>query len=155
MRSHVRHRAFAAVIAGTVSEAAINFGFWWTHAPLPSVPTALGILVAFLASVVGGPLAGLAVAIVGWILFFGLVADEEARVLLALPAWLAVPGVAGWIATRLARSEMEADILAGELACVRRSVSSAILTVDATGTIAAWSEGAVRMFGYPAEDAIG
>src|SRR5437868_2641555 len=74
----------------------------------PVVATVVALAVVVVAAALGGLVVGLAVAAAAWAFSFAFVADTSGRALAALPAWLAVGAVAGWLADRLRRSEAQA-----------------------------------------------
>ena len=99
--AHVRR--FVAIALGLVLEGLLTLlGDW--HDRYPGVAVAGGLLIAALAGAAGGIWSGLAVAGGGWALNFFFVADQSLRALIALPAWLAVGGLAGWLATSRRRT---------------------------------------------------
>jgi PAS domain S-box-containing protein len=101
-----RGRSIVAVMAACVLAAALTIPFGdWRHDT--AFLTAGSILLAVLAGAVGGVLAGLAVAAVGWTLYAAFVVDAWPEALLALPAWLAAGAVAGWLATRIRQRALE------------------------------------------------
>jgi PAS domain S-box-containing protein len=101
-----RGRSIVAVIAGCGVAAALTIPFAdWRHDT--GFLTAGSILLAVLAGAVGGVLAGLAVAAVGWTLYAAFVVDAWPEALLALPAWLAAAAVTGWLATRIRQKALE------------------------------------------------
>ncbi len=128
-------------------------GDW--HDRYPGVAVAAGLLVAALAGALGGVWSGLAVAGAGWTLHFFFVADQALRALIALPAWLVVGGLAGWLATSGRRTARERSLVSGELTAVRDSASEAIIGIDLEGTIISWNAGAEAIYGYEADDALG
>ncbi|HSC92192.1 MAG TPA: ATP-binding protein [Gaiellaceae bacterium] len=112
-RPGLRHVAVA--LAGVAVQAALAapVGDWQDE--VPSVVVAAGILVAVLAGAFGGIWAGLVVAAAGWALQLVLVADDGTEALLALPAWLAAAGAAGWVADSLGRRSAERESALSEL----------------------------------------
>jgi PAS domain S-box-containing protein len=71
------------------------------------VVAAFGILAVVGAGAFGGIVAGTVAGAGGWALNWIFVADKSLKTLLALPAWLAVGAVAGWVSLRLHRSTVE------------------------------------------------
>ena len=128
-------------------------GDW--HDRYPGVAVAAGLLIAALAGALGGMWGGLAVAGAGWTLNFFFVADQSLRALIALPLWLAVGALAGWLATSRLRTASERSLVAGELTAVRDSASEAIIGIDLDGTIVSWNAGAEAIYGYGENEAIG
>jgi PAS domain S-box-containing protein len=113
------------------------------------------VAIAVVAGAAGGVIPGLVAAGSGWLLNFFFVADGSLEALLALPAWLAAGGAAGWLAARL-RDRSRAERLAeSRLAAVREAASDAILRIDADGVIAAWSPGAESLYGYSSGEILG
>jgi PAS domain S-box-containing protein len=117
--------------------------------------TAAGVAIAVLAGAFGGLIPGLIAAGTGWALNFFFVADESLEAMLALPAWLAAGGAAGWAATRLLENSREHRLAESRLAAVREAASDAILRIDADGLIAAWSPGAQALYGYGSGEILG
>ena len=147
-------RLIAAIVLGVVLEGLVTMVGDW-HDRYPGVAVAAGLLIAALAGAVGGIWAGLAVAGAGWTLHFFFVADQELRALIALPAWLVVGALAGWLATSHRRSRLERSLVTEELAAVRDSASEAIVGIDLDGTIVSWSSGAEAIYGYEAAEVVG
>jgi PAS domain S-box-containing protein len=154
VRPSTRVRRSFAVVLGVILEALVALVGDW-HDRYPGVAVAAGLLVAALAGAVGGIWSGLAVAGAGWTLHFFFVADQALRALIALPAWLAVGALAGWLATSRRRSSRARMLASGELTAVRDSAAEAIVGIDLEGTIVSWSSGAEALYGYSAEEAVG
>jgi two-component system phosphate regulon sensor histidine kinase PhoR len=96
-------------------EVAVTAPFARTDAGVPQIPLALGLLVAALAALGGGPWVGGLVAASGWALFFFFVGDRETGSGLTLPVWLAIAAAAGVAGARLrraaeARAHAESDV---------------------------------------------
>jgi PAS domain S-box-containing protein len=154
VRPSIRVRRFFAIVLGVLLEGALTlFGDW--HDRYPGVAVAGGLLIAALAGALGGIWSGLAVAGAGWTLHFFFVADQSLRALIALPAWLGVGAVAGWLATSRGRSIDERTLVAGELTAVRDSAAEAIIGIELDGTIVSWNGGAEALYGYGTDEAIG
>jgi PAS domain S-box-containing protein len=153
--SQPRVRALIAAVAALIVEIAVNLPFGDWHDRIPGVPTAVGILVAVVAGALGGAVAGLVAAAAGWALNSVFVADETLEALLALPAWLAAGGMAGWLATRLRRASLERALAERQFASVRQAAAEAIVGLDPDGAIAAWSPAAEAIYGYSSEEAEG
>jgi PAS domain S-box-containing protein len=147
-------RRLLAVALGLLLEGLLTLlGDW--HARYPGVAVAAGLVIAALAGAVGGVWSGLAVAGGGWTLNFFFVADQSLRALIALPAWLAVGALAGWLATSRRRTAGERGLVSGELDAVRDSAAEAIIGIDLEGTIVSWSPGAEALYGYAANEVVG
>jgi PAS domain S-box-containing protein len=154
VRPSTRVRRILAIALGVLVEAALMlFGDW--HERYPGVAVAGGLLVAALAGAFGGIWAGLAVGGAGWTLHFFFVADQALRALITLPAWLAVGGLAGWLATSGRRTAHERSLVSGELTAVRDAASEAIIGIDLEGTIVSWNVGAESLYGYQVDEALG
>ena len=141
-------RPIAVALVAIALEVLLQLPLGW-HDRAPGVAVAAGVFVAVVAGILGGPAVGLAAGGVGWAVNFFFVADASLGALPALPIWLAAGGVAGWVATRVARAAGERAAAENELAAVRDAASEAILRLDPSGTIAAWSRTAETMYGYP------
>jgi PAS domain S-box-containing protein len=104
-----RARAVTAALVGLVLLVGLSlpFGDWQDNVPL--VVTAAGILVVVLVGAVGEIAAGVVVGAVGWALNWYALDPIWWKQLVALPAWLAVGGVAGWLAMRLRRRSAERE----------------------------------------------
>ena len=108
VRPTTRVRRAFAISLGVILEGLVTLlGDW--HDRYPGVAVAAGLLIAALAGAVGGVWSGLAVAGAGWTLNFFFVADQSLRALIALPAWLAVGALAGWLATTRRRTALRAQ----------------------------------------------
>jgi PAS domain S-box-containing protein len=150
--AHVRRSV--AILLGLALEGLLTLlGDW--HDRYPGVAVAGGLLIAALAGAAGGIWSGLAVAGGGWTLNFFFVADQSLRALFALPAWLAVGALAGWLASSRRRTAGERQLVSGELDAVRDSAAEAIIGVDPGGTIVSWSPGAEALYGYEQDDVVG
>jgi two-component system phosphate regulon sensor histidine kinase PhoR len=106
-----RTRSIAAVVVGLAVVAAFTVPLRdWDDGT--AVLAAFGILVAAAAGAFGGVVAGLLVALGGWALHWTLVTDASLKALVALPAWLAVGALTGWLARRLrgAAAEREGEL---------------------------------------------
>jgi PAS domain-containing protein len=154
VRPSARVRRLAAIVLGVLLEGLLTLVGDW-HERYPGVAVAAGLLIAALAGAVGGIWSGLVVAGAGWTLYFFFVADEALESLPALAAWLAVGGLAGWLATSRRRSSRQRSLVSGELAAVRDSAAEAIVGIDLEGAIVSWSAGAEDMYGYEAGEAVG
>jgi PAS domain S-box-containing protein len=86
---------------------------------LPGTPTAVGIAVAVLAAIWAGPLLGILPAAAGWGLFAAYVANDTARAIPALPAWLGAALVSAIVASRLQAERRARLETAGELDALR------------------------------------
>ncbi len=154
VRPSTRVRRSLAIVLGVLLEGLVTLlGDW--HDRYPGVAVAAGLLIAAGAGALGGIWSGLAVAGAGWTLHFFFVADQALRALIALPAWLAVGALAGWLATGRRQTSRERSLVFGELGAVRDSASEAIIGIDLEGTIVSWSAGAEATYGYPPEEAVG
>ena len=154
VRPTTRVRRAFAITLGVVLEGLVTLVGDW-HDRYPGVAVAAGLLIAALAGAVGGVWSGLAVAGAGWTLNFFFVADQSLRALIALPAWLAVGALAGWLATSRRRAAQQRGLVSGELGAVRDSASEAIVGIDLEGTIVSWSAGAEAIYGYEPDEAVG
>jgi PAS domain S-box-containing protein len=150
-----RARVWIAVLAACLLEAGIALAPDRWHDQFPGVGTALGILIAVVAAAVGGLWAGLAVATVGWALFFVLVGDRAIEAAAGLPAWLGAAALAGLLADRFRRQRSERLLLVGELEAIRESSSEAIVAVARDGRITSWSPGAEALYGYSSSEILG
>jgi PAS domain S-box-containing protein len=148
-------RAAGVLVLGVALEVALSLPLEDWGAPYPAVAAVVGLLVAVAAGALGGWWVGLGVAAVGWAVQFFTLADESARFVLALPAWLVAGAAAGWIVERLRATSDERDLLAAELDAVRESASEAIVGVDGEGTIVKWGAGVEAMYGYSADEVEG
>jgi PAS domain S-box-containing protein len=113
------------------------------------------VAIAVVAGAAGGLIPGLVAAGSGWLLNFFFVADGSLEALLALPAWLAAGGAAGWLAARLRERSRAERLAESRLAALREAASDAILRIDADGVIAAWSPGAEALYGYSSGEIVG
>jgi PAS domain S-box-containing protein len=104
-----RARAVTAALVGLALLVGLGlpFGDWQANVPL--VVTAAGILVVVLVGAVGEIAAGVVVGAIGWALNWYALDPIWWKQLVALPAWLAVGGVAGWLAMRLRRRSAERE----------------------------------------------
>ncbi len=115
----LRTRLIPTVVVGSLVEVLLMLPFMnGDHSGFVGTPGALGALVAVLAAMLAGPLAGAIVALVGWLSLFLLVTDQEAATWLALPIWIASAVVAGLLSERLRKLEHDARVEA-ELASAR------------------------------------
>jgi PAS domain S-box-containing protein len=152
-RPSTRVRLLAIVLGVGLEALVMLLGDW--HDRYPGAAVAAGVLVAALAGAFGGIWSGLIVAAAGWTLYFFFVADQSLRALIALPAWIAVGVLAGWLALSRRRTAQERGLVAGELSAVRDSTDEAIIGIDPEGTIVSWNPGAAELYGYEADEAIG
>jgi PAS domain S-box-containing protein len=152
-RSPRAHRLLAIALGLLLEGLVTLVGDW--HDRYPGVAVAAGLLIAALAGAIGGIWSGLAVAGGGWALNFFFVADQSLRALIALPAWLAVGALAGWLATSRRRTAREHGLVSGELDAVRNSAAEAIIGIDLDGAIVSWSPGAEAVYGYRADEIVG
>jgi PAS domain S-box-containing protein len=153
-RPSTRVRLLLAIVLGVGLEALVMLlGDW--HDRYPGAAVAAGVLVAAVAGAFGGIWSGLVVAAAGWTLYFFFVADQSLRALIALPAWLAVAALAGWLASSRRRTTQERRLVSGELSAVRDSAAEAMIGIDREGTIVTWNPGAEGLYGYEASEAIG
>jgi PAS domain S-box-containing protein len=153
-RPSTRVRLFLAIVLGVGLEGLVMLlGDW--HDRYPGAAVAAGVLAAAFAGAFGGIWGGLIVAGAGWTLHFFFVADQSLRALIALPAWLAVAALAGWLASSRRRVAQERRLISGELSAVRDSAAEAIIGIDREGTIVSWNAGAEALYGYDASEAIG
>jgi PAS domain S-box-containing protein len=148
-------RPWLALVVGCALEAAIAAAPADWHDRFPGLAVALGIVVAVVAGGIAGVWVGSAVAIVGWVLFFLYVVDREPEGVAALPAWLLVAALAGLLADALRRRRREQRVLSDELAAIRASSGDAIVGLSPSGEITSWNPGAERLYGYPADEAVG
>ncbi len=63
------------------------------------------VSLAVVGAVFGGPWVGVAMAAVGWGLFFPLVAHSHPSSVVALPEWLFAAYLTGWLSTALVRAD--------------------------------------------------
>ena len=154
---HIRPRTgpIAAALLAVAAQIALSLPFGDWHDRAPSVPAAVGVLIAVLAGALGGVVPGLVAAGTGWPLNFFFVADESLDALIALPAWLAAGGAAGLLATRMRARSREHRLAESRLSAVRAGAADAIARVDLDGAIAAWSPGAEALYGYSAGEIVG
>jgi len=143
-----------AVLAGGLEVAAI-LPFWGAEDAFPGLPVALSVLIAVVAGLAGGPFAGLAAAGVGWILFFGFLADADVRALPALVPWALAAGLAGLVADRWRGAQDERTLLAGRLGAVTSASGDALVTVSPDGMIQGWNEAAEALYGRRADTVLG
>ncbi len=154
---HIRPRAgaIAAALLAVAAQVALNLPLGDWHERAPSVPAAVGVMIAVLAGALGGVVPGLVAAGAGWPLNFLFVADESLEALLALPAWLAAGGAAGLLTTRMRARSREQRLAESRLSAVRAGTADAIVRVGLDGAIAAWSPGAEALYGYSAGEIVG
>jgi PAS domain S-box-containing protein len=150
--SRLRSRSVLAAAAACAMVAVVPFVDWGGEEALP---IALGLLAALLAGAFGGIWVGLVAAGAAFALYALFVADDSARALVALPAWLAIGAVGGLLAVRFRRERRERDLLATELSAVRAAAGEAVVGLDAEGTIRSWNAGAERIYGYAPDDVLG
>jgi PAS domain S-box-containing protein len=143
-----------AVLAGGLEVAAV-LPFWGVEDDFPGLPVALGVFVAVLAGLAGGPLAGLAAAGVGGVLFFALLADGDLWALPALAPWALAAVLAGLAADRWRRAGDERALLAGELDSLRAASGEALVLVSPDGVVRSWNEAAEELYGRRAGDVVG
>ena len=148
-------RGLALVAIGAAFEAGVSVAFSQWGLESRAVATAVGILIAVLAGVAGGPLVGAAVAAAGWALQFGLIPGSSWWDVAALPAWLAAGALAGWLAVRLRARSHERELLDHGLTALREATPDAVIGVDPEGHVVAWDGGAAAIYGYTAEEALG
>ena len=148
-------RGLAAAALGAALEAGVSLSFGLTGFDAAVLAAALGILIAVLAGAAGGPWAGLAVAAAGWTLHFFLVSEQSWRDAITLPVWLAAAAVAGLVSARLEARATEYELLGDRFGALRRATHDAVIALDADATISAWSDGAEKLYGYAAEEAVG
>jgi PAS domain S-box-containing protein len=154
VRPSTRARRLVAIVLGLLFEGLVTLlGDW--HDRYPGAAVAAGLLIAAAAGAVGGIWSGLAVAGGGWALNFFFVADQALRALVALPAWLAVGALAGWLATSRRHTAGSRSLVSGELGAVRDAAAEAIVGIDLEGTIVSWNRGAEDLYGYEPAEAIG
>jgi PAS domain S-box-containing protein len=149
----LRFPPWLLLAVGVLLEAAATIPFLWLD--LRDVSAALAILVAVAVALAVGPRWGFLVAATGWALFFVFTADQEAKVVSALPVWLAIGIAAGLGGDRLRRTARENRLAGSELDAVRRSSSQAIVELDLHGRITGWSPGAEQVFGYAPDEVEG
>jgi len=149
----LRFPPWLLLAVGVLLEAAATIPFLWLD--LRDVSAALAILVAVAVALAVGPRWGFLVAATGWALFFVFAADQEAKVVPALPVWLAIVTAAGLGSDRLRRTAREKRLAGSELDAVRRSSSQAIVELDLHGRITGWSPGAEQVYGYAPEEVEG
>ncbi|HMJ00106.1 MAG TPA: PAS domain S-box protein [Gaiellaceae bacterium] len=141
------------VAVGLLLETAATVPF--ALVDLPELSAALAILVAATVAFAVGPRSGILVAVAGWALFFAFAANQEARVLLALPVWLGIGIGAGLAGDGLRRTVRDRRLAGSELDAVRDNSSQAIVELDLDGRIAGWSHGAQQIYGYTADEVAG
>ena len=139
-------RPIAVAVVAVALEILLQLPLGW-HDRAPGVAVAAGVVVAVVAGLLGGPVPGIAAAAVGWAANFLLVAEGSLGALPALPLWLAAAGAAGWAATATARVSGKLAVAENELAAVREASNDAIVWVDPSGAIAAWSRSAEEIYG--------
>jgi two-component system, OmpR family, phosphate regulon sensor histidine kinase PhoR len=146
--------AVTALIA-VAAQVVLNLPVWDWDDRAPAAATAAGVAIAVLAGFAGGVIPGLIAAGAGWALNFVFVADESLEAVIALPAWLAAGGAAGWVATRLLETSQEHRLAESHLAAVWDAASDAILRIDPEGLITAWSPGAEAVYAYRSDEILG
>ena len=147
-------RSVAAVLAAIALQAVVSAPLGW-HDELPSVPTAVGILLAVAAGAAVGIAAGVLVGAVGWTLNYAFVADGAPEALLALPAWLAAGAVAGLLAARLRERSRQRALAESRLGALRDATAEAMIRVDLDGNVTGWNPGAEAVYGYASSEAGG
>ena len=150
-----RGRAVAIAIVGTALQAAIQLFLGAELEWDPLLVLAAGLLVATLAGAAAGVIPGVVVGGAGAALFATFVADDAVVGASTAPAWVAAGLAAGLVAGLLARASAERDAARAELGAVRDAAPAAFVTVGADDAIAGWSPAAERLFGRPAEEALG
>ena len=138
-----------------MAQVVLNLPFWDWPDRAPIAATVAGVAIAVLAGAVGGVIPGLVAAAAGWGLNVLFVAEQSRESLLALPAWLAAGGVAGWLAARLRHRSRGERMAESRLAVLREAASDAIVGIDADGVIGAWSPGAHALYGYSGGEVLG
>jgi PAS domain S-box-containing protein len=150
-------RPWAAVIAaallGLGAQAAVAVPPLWGDAA--AARTALGLAAAVAAGAFAGILPGLVVAVGGWLLNAVFVAEDALTAAVALPAWLAAGGAAGWVALRVLAGSGRLRAADERLAAVAEAASDALAGVDPDGRITTWSRGAESLFGHGADEIAG
>jgi len=149
-----RERPRLILVCAGVLEAALVLPFIFFYSSRPEIPAVLAVLIAVAAAVAGGPLPGTAAAALGLALVAAFVAEEPLAALAILPG-IAAAALAGIIADRLRHAETERRAAARRLDVVRENVSDAVVGLDREGTIVGWSAGAVRLYGYSSDAAVG
>jgi PAS domain S-box-containing protein len=96
-----------AALVATAAQIVLNLPIQDWQDRFPVAASGIGLLVAVLAGAFGGVAAGLVAAGAGWALDAVFVASGTLEALIALPAWLAAGGVAGWLSTRLRRAALD------------------------------------------------
>ena len=139
-----------AVVFAALAAAAVLPFMASPYAP-PELLTALALLLGALAALLGGPLPGLVVVLVG-LGSVALVVDRPARVALALPVGVAMALVVGMMGLRHRRRENERDLALKELKAIRETAAEAIVDLDEDGAITSWNRGAEQIYGYAAEE---
>jgi two-component system phosphate regulon sensor histidine kinase PhoR len=147
-------RSLAAASAAIALQAVLSAPLGW-HDELPSVPTAVGILLAVAAGAAAGIVVGAAVGAAGWALNFAFVADGSLEALLALPAWVAAGAVAGLLAARLRERSRQRRLAESRLAALGSSAAEAMIRLDLDGNVTDWNPAATAMYGYSASEAAG
>jgi len=102
-----RARAVTAALVATTAQIVLNLPINDWQDRFPVAASGVGLLVAVLAGAYGGVAAGLVAAGAGWALDAVFVASRTLEALIALPAWLAAGGVAGWLSMRVRRAAFE------------------------------------------------
>ena len=151
----LRSRPWLVFLAGLLLEAAATIPFGVLDLSAVEASAALAILVGVAVALLAGPRWGALVSAAGWALYFTLVSDQAARVIVALPVWLAAAIVAGLASERLRRLDRDRRRLTSELEAVREDPSQAIVGLDLEGNIVGWDRGAERIYGHAAEEVEG
>ena len=97
----------------------------------------------------------LVAAAAGWLLTVLFVAEDSTAALIALPLWLAVGAVAGWLAAALRERSRERRVAQDRFEAVREAASDAIVRLDADGVVAGWSPPAEALYGYRSDEIVG
>jgi PAS domain S-box-containing protein len=147
--------AWLALVLGVVSEVAVVLWFAAADGSRPEVATAFASLVAVVTALAGGLWPGLVAAVLGLAPLPAFAASRPLSAFLTGLSGLVVVGLAGVVSDRLRRSESERRLVAAELRVVCDAVSDAVIGITAEGTIASWSVGAARVYGYGSEEAVG
>jgi two-component system phosphate regulon sensor histidine kinase PhoR len=145
----------AAAVLGAALEAGVSLAFGPSGLDSVVLAVALGLAIAVLAGAVGGPLVGLAVALTGWALQLALLPGEAWAYAAALPAWLIAGAGVGWLGLRLQVRSAERALLDEALTALRGAAQDAVIGIDGEGEIVAWDDGAVALYGYTADEALG
>jgi two-component system, OmpR family, phosphate regulon sensor histidine kinase PhoR len=151
-RIRPRTRLVAVLLLAAAAQAAVALA---VREGDTALQTAAAVAVAAVAGAAGGLVPGLAAAALGWLLNVLVVTDGSLAALLALPAWIAAGGAAGWLATRRWQAARARALAEGRLAAVDTAATDAIVRVDADGAVSGWSPGAAALFGLAADEIVG